>query len=197
MSSAIKIPTHMTIETFLDWAPQTGQQWQLIDGIPIAMAPASDAHGAIQSEIAFLLISHLRRRNSRCRVVTAPGIVPKLLSAENVRIPDLAVTCAPEAGQRLIQDPILAIEILSPSNAAETWTNIWAYASIPSITEILIVASTEIRADLLRRNPDQSWPAQPEIIKADGVITLTSIEGEFRLIDLYRTTRFGQASPAP
>lgn len=57
MSRAVKIPTHMTVEAFLDWVPATGQLWQLVDGTPIAMAPASDAHGAIQSEIAFLLTS--------------------------------------------------------------------------------------------------------------------------------------------
>lgn len=160
------------------------------------MAPDSDAHGAIQSEIAFLLIDQLRRRNSPCRVVTAPGIVPKLLSAENVRIPDLAVTCAPEAGHRLMPDPILAIEILSPSNQAETWANVWAYASIPTISEILIVSSTEVRAALLRRNPDQSWPAQPETLTANDSVTIARIGCDFKLIEVYRTTRFGQANPS-
>jgi hypothetical protein len=31
-----------------------------------------------------------------------------------------------------LTDPVLLIEILSPSNQAETWANVWAYATIPS-----------------------------------------------------------------
>jgi Uma2 family endonuclease len=39
-------PAHMTLDEFLAWEPGGGK-WQLIDGEPVAMAPGSDAHGAI------------------------------------------------------------------------------------------------------------------------------------------------------
>ena len=43
----------MTLDEFLAWdsGDRSGRTWQLIDGEPVAMAPGSDAHGAIQSEI--------------------------------------------------------------------------------------------------------------------------------------------------
>jgi len=63
----------------------------------------------------------------------------------NMRVPDIAVNCVPdERGQRALPDPILIIEILSPSNERETRENVWAYATIPSLREILLVRSTEI-----------------------------------------------------
>ena len=45
-----RIPTWMALDEFLAWAAANSGNWQLIDGEPVAMAPGSDAHGAIQSE---------------------------------------------------------------------------------------------------------------------------------------------------
>src|SRR5665811_1526909 len=52
MPAALKIPEWMSLEEFLTWdAPGPGP-WQLIDGVPVAMAPAGSTHGLIQSTIA-------------------------------------------------------------------------------------------------------------------------------------------------
>ena len=62
-----------------------------------------------------------------------------------MRFPDLGVTCAPDRGKQIaMQDPILLVEILSPSDKAATWTNIWAYSTIPGLREILIAQSSKI-----------------------------------------------------
>jgi hypothetical protein len=58
-------------------------------------------------------------------VVVEPGIVPRLLSDHNVRVPDLAVICAPyETEEAVLVAPVLLIEILSPSNHGQAWTNL-------------------------------------------------------------------------
>jgi hypothetical protein len=68
-----------------------------------------------------------------------------------MRIPDLAVTCSPPLpGDNALRDPVLLIEILSLSNRAETWTNVWGFTTIQSVREILVLHSTAIDADLLR-----------------------------------------------
>ena len=83
---------------------------------------------------------------------------------------------------------MLIVEILSPSNAAETWSNVWTYTTIPSVREILILRTTEIGADLLRRQPDGLWPEQPAELRC-GTLTLESIGFTCELRALYRTTR--------
>lgn len=109
-----------------------------------AMAPASTVHGFLQGELARLIGNHLREAAPECEVVANPGVVPRLLSEHNVRIPDLAVSCSPlAAGQATLADPVLLIEILSPSNQAKTWTNFWAYTSIASVQEIWFCAPIE------------------------------------------------------
>ena len=192
MSAAVKYPfIRMTRDEFLSWNPEDGSawRWQLVDGEPIAMAPSSEAHGAIQSELGYLLVAHLLRVGSPCRVITEPGIIPRVRAGENFRIPDLGVTCAPpEQGRIEIPQAVLLIEILSPSNERETRTNVWAYATVPSVREILLVRSTRVDAELLRRREDGTWPEQPDLIQADGTLELASVGFSTPLLALYRTT---------
>ncbi len=152
----------MSVPDFLAWNAPAGHRWQLIDGEPKAMAPANRTHGSLQTQLGWLLTSHFRATALPCVAVTEPGIVPRALAANNVRIPDLAVTCTGYVTEEAtLSDPVLIVEILSPSNEAETWSNIWAYSSIPSVREILILHTTAINADLLRRDADGNWPEVP------------------------------------
>jgi hypothetical protein len=82
-------------DEFLVWDADdaTGRRWQLVDGEPVLMAPAADVHGSIQAELARLLGNHLLAVASRCRVVDAPGIIPRVRANENFRVSELAVTC--------------------------------------------------------------------------------------------------------
>lgn len=180
----------MTLTEFLSWDPAdpSGRAWQLIDGEPVAMAPASETHAALQGEIGRLIGNHLVERGGLCRLLSQPGIVPRVRANRNFRIPDLAVTCAPPALGLMAADPVLLIEILSPSNEAQTRANIWAYTTIPSVREIVAVHSTRIEAEVLRRGADGSWPEEPEVLTGADVLTLGSIGFVTALVALYRTT---------
>jgi Uma2 family endonuclease len=183
-----KIPVRMTVSEFLKWDSDDGHRYELVDGEPRAMAPASTIHGFLQNELGRLIGNHLLDKASGCEVVANPGIVPRLLSDHNVRIPDLAVTCSPlVVGQATLADPVLLIEILSPSNQAKTWTNVWAYTSILSVQEILVLRADRIAAELLRRSPQGEWPDRPIAITA-GDLMLESIGFRVALTDLYART---------
>ena len=107
------------------------------------------------------------------------------------------MTCAgPTLGQ-MMPEPVLLIEILSPSNEAQTWASIWAYATVPSVQEILAVQSTRIEAEYLRRDPGGAWPKQPELIGPAGTLVLQSIGFEADLAGLYRTTPLGLSRSPP
>jgi Uma2 family endonuclease len=180
----------MTVAEFLDWDPRDahGRRWQLIDGVPVAMAPAADRHGSIQSELGRVLGNHLIATNRRCRVVTAGGIIPHARATRNFRIPDLVVTCAPPGSSVMVPEPILLVEILSPGNETMSWNNIWTHTTIPNVQEILAIHSTRIEAELLRRIPGGDWPKDPEILRVGETLTLSSLDYAVTLADLYRTT---------
>jgi len=143
-----------------------------------------------------LLRNHFLDRSSRCAAVIEPGVVPRVRAAENVRVPDIGVTCTPyDTEEPTLSDPVLLVEILSPGNRAETWANVWTYTTIPTVREILVLRTATIGADLLRRHEDGTWPAQPlEII--DGELILESVDFRCPLIDLYRTTRLARGQPS-
>jgi Uma2 family endonuclease len=191
MSAALKRPpSRMTVDEFLAWdsGDYSGRRWQLVDGEPVAMAPASDNHAMIQAELARLLGNHLVESRRPCRVGTEPGVVPHVRANENWRIPDLGVTCAPPKGGVEMQAPVLLVEILSPNNYAETRANVWTYTTLPSMQDILVVNSVRIEAELLRRRDDGTWPEKPEAIPADGTVEFASIGFTVPLAALYRTT---------
>jgi len=183
----------MTVAEFTAWdsRDRSGRLWQLRDGIPEAMAPASDAHGAIQGELGALIRNHLLAAGRPCRLLVNPGVTPRVRARDNVRIPDLAVTCASPDGGKAAPEPVLLIEILSPSNASETWNNVWAYTTIPSVTEILVIDSTAIRAEVLRRDPAGQWPEQPEPLGDGAALELRSIGLSLPLAQAYRTASQG------
>jgi Uma2 family endonuclease len=178
----------MTVAEFLGWNPQDGDRWELIDGTPQAMAPASPRHGAIQNEAGRLIGNHLAESRPACRVITEPGIQPKVRANLNVRVPDLAVTSAEwDPDERLLQKPSVVVEILSPSNKADTWANVWSYVTIPSVVDILVLHTAQVRADLLRREADGTWPDNPVSLKLGDAVTLESIDLTAPLAAFYRT----------
>jgi len=191
MSNAARIPHRMTVADFQDWVPETAlaeRRWNLVDGEPICMAPTSENHGAIQSEAAYLITQHLRTSGSPCRVITAPGVIPRVRSLSNERIPDLGVTCSQALGAKAIADPVVLIEILSPSNETQTRANVWAYTTIPSVIEILLLSSTSISGELLRRNGLGQWADNALMLGAGGDVHLTAIGFNAPLRDFYVTT---------
>jgi Uma2 family endonuclease len=138
MSGALKLPPRrMTVAEFLDWdsGDRSGALWQLRDGEAEMLAPNSDPHGSIQARLVQLIGVHLDARGGACRVVVAPGVVPSERSEENCLVPDLGVTCTPPSGARLLHEPVVLIEILSPANVSKTRANVRGYQTIPTVAE--------------------------------------------------------------
>ena len=185
-----KPPPRMSVGDFLDWAGDgAGGKYQLVDGEVRAMSPASATHGSIQWKLAALIGRHLVDSASSYRGVTKPAVAVRLRADMNLRLPDLGITCAPDTpGQQTLPDPIVLIEVLSPGNEQDTWDNVWAYATIPTVKEILIVHSTRVLAELLRRGTDSAWPAEPEQIEQDGTLRLEAIGFSCALRAVYAQT---------
>jgi Uma2 family endonuclease len=185
MSQALRRPL-LTVDDFQDWEPPPGMEdlrWELVDGEPVAMAPPGVNHGAIQGMASFLLIQHLLIRRPNCRLIVTPGVIPQLRSRFNERIPDLAVSCGAFTDGRSLADPVLLVEILSPSNEAKTRANAWAYATIPSVQEVLILGSTSVWAEVLRQGEET-----PVILTGSDILRLNSIGYEGPVADFYATT---------
>ena len=185
-----KLPP-VTVVDFIDWPSDgTGGKSQLVDGTIRPIPLGTIARGIIHTELGFLIANHLLMVGSRCRGIFWPPIVPRVRASLNLRTPAIAVTAAPDRSDRQfsVQDPILLIEILSPGNATDTWDNVWAYTTIPSVREIVVVHSTRVLAEVLPRGPDGSWPEEPEQIGRDGTLRLDSIDFACPMPNVYAQT---------
>jgi len=99
------------------------------------------------------------------------------------------VTYAPwEDDERVLAAPLVLVEILSLSNKADTWTNVWSYTTIPGVAEIPVLHTAEIRGELLRRQADGSWPDDPAQLLAGDEVHLDSIGFTNPLVGFYRTS---------
>src|SRR5271165_390766 len=192
MVALAKVPVRMSVDEFLNWDSGDFLTYELVDGEPRAMAPTNRTHGMLQNELGSLIRNHLRATDRPCDIVTAPGVIPHLFAAHNMRVPDLGVTCTPyETEQAALPEPVLLVEILSPSNQAKTWANVWTYTSIPSVQEILVLHTNRIEAELLRRSADGTWPERT-MINSDGELVLDSIGFRVPLAALYARTRLAR-----
>jgi Uma2 family endonuclease len=189
----------MTVAEFLTWdsGDSSGRRWELVEGEPVAMALASRNYGTFHASIAALLWNHLDVPGRQGRAVIKPGIVPRERSDRNFRVPDIGVTCASPSDGQILPDPLILIEILSSSNETATWANVWAYLTIPSVMEVLVVNSTRIEAELLRRKAEGTWPELPIRIGPDDALALESIGCLVPLAALYRTTTLAMPGGNP
>jgi hypothetical protein len=133
--------------------------------VPRVRVPASDRHALIHAEAAGLIGNRLTALPGRsCRAMISVGIQPKVRADCNVRTPDITVTCeAPNREEPLQRAPLLLIDIHEPE---EAWANVWAYTTIPSVCEILVLHAADIRADLLRREEAGTCPDNPLALTA-------------------------------
>lgn len=197
MTAQRKLPeAPMTLDEFFAWdgGGHVGKL-ELVDGVVRAMAPASAVHSIIQLNVAAAIKTHLR--GGRCRVGTEAPIIPPMARRINARAPDIAVTCAPISDSPVFDDPVLIVEVLSPSNEAETWESIHALAGLVSLKEILIVQSTSVHAEVYSRAADGAWPRDPVVVTGGGTLRLESIDLGLSMVQVYEGTHLAASVGAP
>lgn len=185
-----KPPRTMTVPEFLLWPGDgSGRRFQLVDGAVRPIPLDTTTRGAIQATLGCLIADHLSAIGSRCRGIFRPPIVPRVRASLNLRTPALAVTADPDRpDQYAVEDVVLIAEVLSPGNTSDTWDNVWAYTTIPSVREIAVVHSTRVLVEMLRRGADGHWPEEPEQIGPDGTLRVESIDFDCRLEEVYVQT---------
>jgi Uma2 family endonuclease len=99
----------MTADEFLDWDDGTDTRHELVDGLVLAMAPTTDAHGTIAVNAALEINGRLDGRPP-CRAIAEAGI---RLDDGNHYEADVAATCAEPRGGRYVEEPFLIVEVLS------------------------------------------------------------------------------------
>jgi Uma2 family endonuclease len=173
----------MSLAEFLDWDDGTDVRYELIDGHVVAMAPPSPRHSAIAGRLARLVGGALK---PPCEVYVEAGIVPPG-HADSYLQADLAVSCRPLGEHdRNVVEPVLIVEVESPGTVQhDRGVKVDRYRQVPSVREILLVASEERRVQLWRRE-GAKWTVEDVI--GDALLRLESCNLEILLAELYAGT---------
>lgn len=171
----------MTLDDFLTWEDGTDTRYELIGGFVVAMAPPAPVHSALVTRLAVRIETALV---PPCTTYTEAGIL-RQDRADSFFVADLAVSCGPiDPRTQWVADPILIVEILSPSTERhDRRFKVPVYREIGTVEEVLLVGSDTRYAELHRRAGEQ-WIV--EILRGAGdMIRLTSVGAEISLADLY------------
>jgi Uma2 family endonuclease len=175
----------LSVEEFLDACPNDQRHYQLIDGVIVAMAPPAIPHQIIAGNLTFELGAALRANRPHCTVRSQAGIAPQGLSGRNHFETDITVTCEPGGYRGIAAEPVLIVEIQSPSTERDDhFVKLPHYQRIPSLQEILYVESERIAATLYRRSGD-GWQTI-DLDGGDAGLQLETIGLDLPLSALYR-----------
>ncbi len=182
----------MSVDEFLDWESEDGQSYELRDGVVVAMAPTKPAHQILAARFARYLDEALDERPP-CTVRTEAAIIVPGRDGV-VHHPDLVVTCREhEPRQRHTLDPVVVVEILSPSTESyERRVKLGDYRRVPTVQEIVFIAQDQLYCEVHRRLDGDRW--QTDLLQTpEAELRLPSIGFAQPLSVLYRRVAFGSS----
>jgi Uma2 family endonuclease len=129
----------LNVDEFLAWADGREGNWELYDGLPVAMSPERVRHAATKFDAAFALRVAIDRAGAPCRAYSE-GITVRVRE-NRAFVPDALVVCpAPPPDDREISNPLIVVEVLSPSTAAhDHGDKLEGYFSLESVAHYLIL----------------------------------------------------------
>ncbi len=141
----VPLPRTFTYRDLESFDPD--KRWELIDGVPCAMAGASLLHQSVVGELYVALKLHFK--GSPCNVVLAPFDVK--LSETNVVQPDLLVSCNDRLGQQFQEGaPDLVIEVLSISTLRHDRLRKWNLYARERVPEYWLVTPHPLMVEVLQ-----------------------------------------------
>jgi Uma2 family endonuclease len=175
----------LTVEEFLDCCPNDRRHYQLIDGVVVAMAPPGIPHHIIAGNLTGEIYSAVRANRPNCTVRSQAGIAPQGRLGRNHFETDITVTCETGGYRGITFEPVLIVEIQSPSTERDDhFVKLPEYQEIPSLMEILYIESEALAATVYRRQAD-GWEAI-EIAGPAARLQLYTIGLDIPLADVYR-----------
>jgi Uma2 family endonuclease len=177
----------LTVEDFLDACPNDQRQYQLFDGVMVAMAPPATPHQVITARLGGEIYASLNAAHRECVLRAQAGIAPQGLQGRDHFETDLTVSCGPldRDDRGIVSDPVLIVEVLSPStDRDDVFIKLPAYQRIPSSQEILYLETERVAATVYRRSA-AGWQTI-ELAEADAQLQLDTVGLDIALGSLYR-----------
>src|SRR5947209_4996311 len=174
----VQLPIRLDKPAFLAWVQGREERYELADGHVIMMTGASRTHGLLVLNIAMLL----RRQLDPRTVIADFGLDA---GPRTLRYPDIMVDRA--GGDYTTSDPVLLIEVLSPSTEAlDLGDKAAEYLRLPSLAAYIVIAQSEAKTWFWLRDA-LGFPGGPAVIKGQQkVIAVPELSVEIPLGEVYQ-----------
>lgn len=177
----------LSIPEFFAFLSTSQGKWELVDGVTVKMARATQRHQDVAANL--LVALHQRLRGTGCRPTGSNTGV--LTGDASVRYPDLVVDCGPRRDDAMhATAPTVVIEVLSPSTRAfDSHLKLVEYKGNATVREVLLVDTVTPRI-LVHRRDGEVW--REEVVTGlEAIIDLTAIGTELPTGDVYDGITFG------
>ncbi len=178
----------MSVEEFLDFVEDNEDRYEYIDGEAYPMTGGKLNHFVIITNIVGKIRSLLADRD--CLVLTS-GMLVKAGETRLVA-PDVSVVCGEpetEADTRILLNPILVVEVTSPSSIDyDRVSKREYYGDAPSIQAYLVVDQHRVLVELYIRS-ETGWHLQ-SFQDQDAEVPLEALACRLPLRDIYQNIEF-------
>lgn len=181
-----------TLEEYLDLDKTSEERYEYFDGEVFAMAGGSPSHARISLNVCTSLTQKLK--GGRCEAFNSEMRI-KVPMALPYRYPDASVVCGEPVfdeivGQQMLVNPILIVEVLSPSTAAYDLVDKFAaYQSIDAFQEYLLISQDRPHVIQHVKQSKRRW-LRIEIEGMESEVKLESVNATLSLSELYERVDF-------
>lgn len=179
----------VTVEEFLRFDGESDRRYELFGGAIIMMSPPARLHGMMVSRLVRALGNRL---SPPCEPQTEAGIRLPWSRLDYFQA-DLAVSCSQPSPDQWCPDPVLIVEVLSPSTEQIDHTvKLRAYRRLASVRHILLVSTEEPSIEHYART-GRFWRLAD--LGPGDTIALEALGVEILVDELYAGFPLPQAEP--
>ena len=178
--------TRCTPEQYLEMERQADHKSEYYGGEIFARAGASEAHNLVVTNLVGELSARLK--GHPCKTYPSDMKV-EVGPAGLFTYPDVTVVCGEtrfhDDRRDMVQNPTVLVEVLSPSTEAyDRGEKFVQYRRLPTLTDYLMVSTTERRIEHYVRQTDNQWLLS-EITNPEAAVILATLGCELPLSEIY------------
>ena len=161
-----------------------GKDYELIDGEVVLMGNPTETHEQIASNIGAPLKLAMDKRNCRTYQGGMRVQTTRLSTGMDKYKPDVLVRCGARGNETFITDPVVVVEVLSPSTMdRDRGRKLAFYKCLPTVQNIVLAYSDQMRVEHYFRIPE-GWECQV-LSRAESILDLAAVEFPISLETIY------------
>ena len=186
MVDAAHLPHPLTVAEYdrFGEAQADDREWELVEGELVMMSNPTENHEQIAGNVGAPL--KLAMDAVGCRSYQGGMRVQRSSDSRgrDKTRPDIVVRCGPRQNQTYVTDPLVVVEVLSPSTMDhDRGGKLKFYKSLPTLRHIALIYQDQMRVEHYERT-DEGWRLEV-LVSPDAILELDAVGFEIDLDRVY------------